>query len=389
MNAKYTTPNTGRLIFIITSALLVALFLFLSQRLVQKLAVEEHNKMEIWAAATSELASSEGNGSMNLILKIVQSNTTIPVIITQANGEIKLHHNIELPKDSTKQTTTLQRELEKLQQQEHIIELELDQEHKQYLYYGSSTLLRQLSYYPYIQLSIVLLFLAIAYYALKSAKRAEQNKVWVGLSKETAHQLGTPISSLMAWMELLRLNDVDPTIVNDMDRDVQKLVTIADRFSKIGSKPTLTEESLNVILENTTNYMRSRLSGKVNIALTMPKEEFIIPMCPPLFEWVIENLCKNAVDAISGVGKIEISLYETNQQLRIEVKDNGKGIAKRNFKTIFTAGYTTKKRGWGLGLTLVKRIIEEYHHGQIYIKESEIDKGTTFCIALKKQQTAE
>ena len=265
----------------------------------------------------------------------------------------------------------------------NIIEIYLDKNTKQYLYYDDSILLKRLSYYPHVQLGVMILFVLIAYLALMSSKKAEQNKVWVGLSKETAHQLGTPISSLMAWMDLLELNGVDKGLLADMGKDIKRLSIIAERFSKIGSKPEMDFVYVNEVLTNATEYMRRRVSNKVKITTHVP-EEAVGAMCLPLVEWVIENLCKNAIDAMDGQGSIDIYLKIDAQKCYIDVKDTGKGISRKHFKTVFNPGYTTKKRGWGLGLTLVKRIVEEYHDGKIYVKESEINKGTTFRIELKR-----
>ena len=266
----------------------------------------------------------------------------------------------------------------------NIIEIYLDKNTKQYLYYDDSILLKRLSYYPHVQLGVMILFVLIAYLALMSSKKAEQNKVWVGLSKETAHQLGTPISSLMAWMDLLELNGVDKGLLADMGKDIKRLSIIAERFSKIGSKPEMDFVYVNEVLTNATEYMRRRVSNKVKITTHVPEEAVGAMMCLPLVEWVIENLCKNAIDAMDGQGSIDIYLKIDAQKCYIDVKDTGKGISRKHFKTVFNPGYTTKKRGWGLGLTLVKRIVEEYHDGKIYVKESEINKGTTFRIELKR-----
>jgi signal transduction histidine kinase len=338
--------------------------------------------MEIWAAATSELASSESDSNCDLILTIIQSNTTIPVIVAE-NNEIIQYSNITI--NSTDTARYLANKLEEMQKKGSVIDIDLGNGEKQTLYYEDSVLLKQLSYYPYIQLLVVALFVLIAYVGLVSVKRAEQNKVWVGLSKETAHQLGTPISSLMAWVELLKINDnVDPTIVGDMDKDVKRLSTIAERFSKIGSIPDKELIYINELLDDTCNYMSTRISNRVNLNLHMPQDAEGTMACRSLIEWVIENLCKNAVDAMEGKGEINVTLTSDNKHIYIDVSDTGKGIARKEFDTIFKPGYTTKKRGWGLGLTLAKRIVEEYHNGRIYVKESEVGQGTTFRIELNK-----
>ncbi|MBR5001958.1 MAG: ATP-binding protein [Bacteroidaceae bacterium] len=382
MHFFYFNSRIGRYIFFIAAILLVGGSLWVSNNLVKKLELEERNKMEIWAAATSELASGDDYSNIDLILTIIQSNTTIPVIVTDHN-EIIQYSNITI--NSTDTSHYLTRKLESMQRNGSTIDIDLGNGEKQTLYYEDSVLLKQLSYYPYIQLLVMILFALIAYIGLVSVKRAEQNKVWVGLSKETAHQLGTPISSLMAWIEFLKLNDnIDPSIVTDMDKDVKRLSTIAERFSKIGSIPDKELIYINELLEESCNYMSTRISSRVKLNLNLPQDAEGSMLCRSLIEWVIENLCKNAVDAMEGEGRIDVTLSTDNKHIYIDVSDTGKGIARSEFENIFKPGYTSKKRGWGLGLTLAKRIIEEYHNGRIYIKESEIGVGTTFRIELPK-----
>ena len=382
MQNIYDVRQKGKLIFLLISVLLVGGVLYVSNDLVKDLSAEERKKMEIWAEATRELASDKTEMSMELILKVIQSNTSIPAILVDGNGEINQYVNLNLPeKDPDK---FLQRKLSRLKGSSNVIEINLGDNEKQYLYYDDSILLKRLSFYPYVQLGVMVLFVLIVYFALISTKKAEQNKVWVGLSKETAHQLGTPISSLMAWVDLLEASGVDPALLSDMNKDVKRLSVIAERFSKIGSKPEMELVYINEVLENATEYMRRRVSSKVQIVTHLPADAEGAMVCLSLFEWVIENLCKNAVDAMNGEGRIDVYLTSEKQQLYIDIKDTGKGIARKNFKTVFNPGYTTKKRGWGLGLTLAKRIIEEYHDGRIFVKESEIGKGTTFRIELKR-----
>ena len=382
MQNIYDVRQKGKLIFLLISVLLVGGVLYVSNDLVKDLSAEERKKMEIWAEATRELASDKTEMSMELILKVIQSNTSIPAILVDGNGEINQYVNLNLPeKDPDK---FLQRKLSRLKGSSNVIEINLGDNEKQYLYYDDSILLKRLSFYPYVQLGVMVLFVLIVYFALISTKKAEQNKVWVGLSKETAHQLGTPISSLMAWVDLLEASGVDPALLSDMNKDVKRLSVIAERFSKIGSKPEMELVYINEVLENAIEYMRRRVSSKVQIVTHLPADAEGAMVCLSLFEWVIENLCKNAVDAMNGEGRIDVYLTSEKQQLYIDIKDTGKGIARKNFKAVFNPGYTTKKRGWGLGLTLAKRIIEEYHDGRIFVKESEIGKGTTFRIELKR-----
>ena len=382
MQNIYDARQKGKLIFLLISVLLVGGVLYVSNDLVEDLSIEERKKMEIWAEATRELASDKTEMSMELILKVIQSNTSIPAIIVDDTGEINQYLNLNLPETDTEKY--LQEKLEQLKSKSNLIEINLGDEEKQYLYYDDSILLKRLSLYPYVQLGVMVLFVLIVYFALISTKKAEQNKVWVGLSKETAHQLGTPISSLMAWMDLLESSGVDSSLLSDMNKDVNRLSVIAERFSKIGSKPEMELIYVNEVLENATEYMRRRVSDKVLITTHLPSDAEGAMVCLSLFEWVIENLCKNAVDAMNGEGRIDVYMTSEKQQIYIDIKDTGKGIARKIFKTVFNPGYTTKKRGWGLGLTLAKRIIEDYHAGRIYVKDSEVGKGTTFRIELKR-----
>ena len=379
MHFFYFNSRIGKYIFFIAAIIIVGGSLWISNNLVRKLEQEERNKMEIWAAATSSLASSDLDSDLDLILTIIKSNTTIPVIVADENDQIVQYSNVVINKNDT--AAFLAQKLATLKDNGSRIDIDLGDGDTQYLYYEDSILLKQLSYFPYIQLLVLIIFALIAYVGLMSVKRAEQNKVWVGLSKETAHQLGTPISSLMAWMELLRLNEnIDSSIVADMDKDVKRLSTIAERFSKIGSIPDKELIYIQELLQETTEYMSTRISNKVRIDLQMTGDGEGIMLCRSLVEWVIENLCKNAVDAMSGEGLITVKLTSDARHIYIDVTDSGKGIARKDFDNVFKAGFTTKKRGWGLGLTLAKRIIEEYHNGRIFIKESELGIGTTFRI---------
>lgn len=382
MHFFYLNSRIGKYIFFAVAIILVGCSLMVSNNLVKKLELEERNKMEIWAAATSELASGNSESNFDLILTIIQSNTTIPVIVVD-NNEIVQYSNISI--NTTDTAHYLVNKLESMQKNGSAIDIDLGNGEKQTLYYEDSVLLKQLSYFPYIQLLVMTLFALIAYIGLVSVKRAEQNKVWVGLSKETAHQLGTPISSLMAWIELLKINDnIDPSIVSDMDKDVKRLSTIAERFSKIGSVPDKELIYINELIEESCNYMSTRISSRVQLNLHLPQDAEGAMLCRSLIEWVVENLCKNAVDAMGGEGEINVVLTSDSKQIYLDVSDTGKGIARKDFDNIFKPGYTTKKRGWGLGLTLAKRIIEEYHNGRIYIKDSEVGIGTTFRIELPR-----
>ena len=375
--------------FILAAVIIAAASLIVSHRMVTELANEERSRMEIWAEAMHNLASADENTDLGLVVKVLEQNHTIPVIVVDKKGNVQMWRNIEMGNtpDSLSLAAGMARKMQKKGMAIRV-DLQPDSPKSDYLLvcYDDSVLLTRLAYYPYIQLAVVMLFVALAILALLSSKRAEQNKVWVGLSKETAHQLGTPISSLMAWMEILKENYPNDDLLPEMDKDVSRLRLIADRFSKIGSTPEKSTVSLEEILGHVVQYMSRRTSGKVHISYTVD-EGILVTVNPLLFEWVFENLCKNAVDAMEGRGDIHMraSISTEERLVIIDVSDNGKGIEPSKLKEVFNPGYTTKKRGWGLGLSLSRRIIEEYHDGKIYVLYSEKNKGTTFRIELKKQ----
>lgn len=401
MATIYDKRRIWKLVFLAVSLLLVGFFLYISNNLVKDLAEQERERMEIWANATKALATAPMPAAgeyqpmqpsdIDFYLSIIQNNDNIPVLLVDDNDNILMHRNFRLPEPidtlmpanlSAANAAYLSDKLSHLKSTRNHIPIKIDDHTTQHLYYEDSTLLTSMSYFPRIQLGVMVLFVVIVYFAVMTTKKAEQNKVWVGLSKETAHQLGTPISSLMAWVQMLEASGVDKEIVADMDKDVNRLSMIADRFSKIGSKP---EMELSYICESVTQgleYMRARISSNVALSIHLPSEERGVRLCRPLFEWVMENLCKNAVDAMQGKGRIDVTVGFEKKTAFVEVRDTGKGIARKNFKNVFSPGFTTKKRGWGLGLTLAKRIIEEYHGGRIYVKSSEIGAGTTFRIDL-------
>ncbi len=395
----YDSRRIWKSVLIVISLILVGAFIYISNNLVRDLATQERERMQIWANATKELTSASSTGmntDVDFLFSIIESNHNIPVLLVDDKGNILMHRNFKLPEPidslspyemSPANEEFLELKLARLKGSQNHIPIVIDDHTVQHLYYEDSTVLRRLAYYPYIQLGVLAVFVMIVYFALISIKKAEQNKVWVGLSKETAHQLGTPISSLMAWMQMLEAINVDKDIVSDMDKDVHRLSVIADRFSKIGSKPEMELSFINQAVSTSLEYMRSRISSRVKLTLHLPEDECGVMLCQSLFEWVMENLTKNAVDAMQGEGAIDVYVKsDVGKMILIDVKDTGKGIAHKNFKTVFNPGYTTKKRGWGLGLTLVKRIVEEYHGGRIYVKDSEIGKGTTFRIELPKVQ---
>ena len=365
--------------FVVLAVAIVAGSLWFSHKLVKELAGEERNKIEIWAEATKQMADENENSDMSLILHILQSNTTIPVILYDVASNQYVSNNINVPLRES--DAFLKKKTEEFAKKHNPIVLD---ELNQFLYYDDSYTLKQLSVYPYIQLSVMFVFIALAFFALRSSLKAEQNRVGMGLSKETAHQLGTPISSLLAWVELMRLKNVDAYLLDEVGKDLGRLELIVERFSKIGSKPDLKSVDLRLLIEKVVLYMERRISAKVNVRMVFPHAEVLADVNEPLFEWGIENLIKNATDAMAGMGDISFDVFEKGSRVIIDISDTGKGIEKSKFKTIFTPGYTTKARGWGLGLSLVKRIIDTYHKGKIYVKSSEIGEGTTFRIVINK-----
>lgn len=386
-----------KLIFIGVAIIIVATSLFVSHRLVEDLKNEERTRMEVWAAAMRSLTEAEENTDLNLVLTVINGNNSIPVIVTDEENKILSHRNLGIQsrssQDSLKQ---LQGRLTEMRQTGKHMKMPLEitsQEdntttqsspeklHHINIYYEESLILHRLALFPYVQLAVVSLFLLVALVALLSTKKAEQNRVWVGLTKETAHQLGTPISSLMAWIEVLKETYPNDDLLEDMQTDVQRLERITERFSKIGSQPALVNTSICPIIAQTVSYLQRRISSRITITSHI-HQEVELPLSAPLFEWVLEVLCKNSADAMSGAGSIEISGQIKEDRYVIDVTDTGKGIARKNFSSVFKAGYTTKQRGWGLGLSLSKRIIEEYHHGRIYVFQSIVGKGTTFRIEL-------
>ena len=377
-----------KIILVIAAVVIAVASLVVSNALVHELADEERNKMEVWAEAMRALNLADENTDLNLVLKVINENNTIPVIVTDAGGNVQTFRNVKLNgetyEDSLKQAGQIS---ERLFDEGRYIRIVLgDNTRDGYINvcYDDSVMLKRLAAYPYIQLGVVMLFVVVAIFALLTSKRAEQNKVWVGLSKETAHQLGTPISSLMAWVEILKENYPDDDMIPEMDKDVKRLELIAERFSKIGSLPEPVPASLNEVMAHVMEYMDRRTSSKVKFIKDFPDEDIIIKINASLFEWVIENLCKNAVDAMEGSGTITLHMESATDKAVIEVTDTGKGIRKKDLRNVFKPGFTTKKRGWGLGLSLAKRIVEEYHKGRIFVKSSETGKGTTFRIELKK-----
>lgn len=383
-----------KILLVFAAVVIAVASLVVSHILIRDLATEEHNKMEVWAEAMRTLNRADENTDINLVLKVINGNNTIPVIVLDSNGNVQAYRNIDI-KDCENAEDTMrfvQYMGRKLMREDRDIRIAIDDSNTDSISsadyinvcYDDSVMLRRLASYPYIQLGVVMIFVVIAIFALLTSKMAEQNKVWVGLSKETAHQLGTPISSLMAWVEILKETYPDDDLIPEMNKDVKRLQLIADRFSKIGSLPEPVDTDLKEVMEHVIDYMDRRTSNKVKMVRDFPEGDIVVKINASLFEWVIENLSKNAVDAMGGEGTITLRIFEEPTKAVIEVTDTGKGIRKKDIRNVFRPGFTTKKRGWGLGLSLAKRIIEEYHKGKIWVKSSEVGVGTTFRIELKK-----
>lgn len=404
MNLSVISDRYGKTIFMVCSTIAVIIFLIISTNLVKQLSMQERERMNIWASATEKMAQTDGDADFEFLLNIITQNNSIPVMVADADRNILEYRNYELPDGNSggehvafsdlteKDQKYLRKRLDRalgnrsmdnaVDQDSHLIKVEVYPGVNQYIFYEDSILLRRLSLYPYVVLAVMIVLVLIIYTAVVYTKKAEQNRVWVGLSKETAHQLGTPISSLMAWSQYLEAIGTDKEVTSEIDKDVKRLSKIAERFSKIGSRPNLELEYINQTIDSSLEYMRGRISGKVALNFHFGEDDYGVLVSTSLFEWVMENLTKNAVDAMEGVGQIDITTGHTKDCVWIEVRDTGKGIPRKNFSKVFNPGYTTKKRGWGLGLTLVKRIIEEYHDGRIFVKDSEIGQGTTFRIEL-------
>lgn len=390
----YLKRRRGKILLLIIAVLIGVASLLYTNWLTKKMANEERNKVEIWAEAikginnaTIEITSPEMTQLQTRYLQFLgmvsEKNTTIPILILNPDGTFNFDRNITYREDRKEEV--LRRELKKMQDYADPIPIDLGDDYELMLYYRESTILRNLQLYPIIQLIVIVIFILVAYFAFLATNRAEQNQVWVGMSKETAHQLGTPISSLMAWIELLKLKDVDPKLIKELEQDTSRLERITERFSKIGSKPELLRVNLIEVLNSAVSYLKRRSSDKVKFELNYDTNAYIeTPLNGALFSWVIENLCKNAIDAMGNNGTITINVKEKDKQVTIDLTDTGCGISKNHQKSIFHPGFSTKKRGWGLGLSLAKRIVEIYHNGKIFIKWSEMGKGTTFRIILNK-----
>lgn len=390
----YLKRRRFKILLLLVAIMIGVASLLYTNWLTNKMAQEERNKVELWAEATRELidASIEVTTPqmaeletrfLNFLNMVTTRNTTIPILIINPDGTVNTPANIKF--NENRREEVLSKELKKMKDYAEPIPIKLGEDNTLLLYHRESTILRNLRLYPIVQLVVILIFITVAYFAFNATNRAEQNQVWVGMSKETAHQLGTPISSLMAWIELLKLKDVDESLIKELERDTSRLERITERFSKIGSKPELLRQNLVEALNSAVSYLKSRSSGKVKFINQFDTNAQVeTPLNAALFSWVIENICKNAIDAMGNNGTITIALKEKEENVIIDITDTGCGVAKSQQKTIFQPGYSTKRRGWGLGLSLAKRIVEIYHSGKIFIKWSEVGKGTTFRIILNK-----
>ncbi len=379
------TTNTFffKRVAVLTSLVIVSLVLWNTFIFFQKFKKEERIKIEILAAAQKELATnSDLNASVDLPLKVIESSNNIPMILVNAKGEILEIQNLDSIKSLDKNYVAKQ--LQIMKSQNKPIELSYKGKNKQFVYYKDSELLDKLTYYPIALILILILFLSVIYLFYNSNKIAETNKLWTGMAKETAHQIGTPLSSLLGWIAILKMEKVDETYIDEIEKDVHRLNIIANRFSKIGSKPELKKENIVAITQQAFNYLESRSSKQIAFSFLSSSDAIYAKLNTELFGWVIENLIKNAIDAMSGKGELSVQIENNAKKIKITVADTGKGMPKKLFKQIFKPGFTTKKRGWGLGLSLSKRIVEDYHNGKIFVKKSEIDKGTTFEILLNK-----
>ncbi len=374
-------------------AIVVVVSSLVTSHIVEQFEQEEQKRIELWAEATRQFILAGENENIDLLLQVMEGNTTIPVYMVDTNYNLLLSRNVPEPKRNVERFYT--KKINELRATQEPIEVRISDSVMQYIYYEQSSTLQWLSYFPYIQLVVMLALAGLAAIALLMVQRSEKNSLWVGLSKETAHQLGTPISSLNAWNELLKTTYPNDPLLPQMDEDIRRLQMIAERFSKIGSQPTLEPCEVLPIVQSAIDYMRARTSSKIEYrlvgdeAMRQQGEGARAMLCVPLFEWVIENLCKNAIDSMEGKGSITIEVKTENgkgkaENLYIDITDTGKGIDRRNFKRIFQPGYTSKKRGWGLGLSLGKRIIEDYHRGKLFVKQSQLGVGTTFRIVLEQ-----
>lgn len=359
--------------------------IIITNRFVKQLSLEEKKKIDLWVAGIRELANlSNSERDFTFIFEVIENNSTVPVLLTDEEGNVRSYRNID--ERQLRDSLSTAKLIEKMKLEHEPIQIDLLHDEKNYVYYMDSTTLKKLSYYPYVQLLIITLFILISYYAFSQSRRAERNGIWVGMAKETAHQLGTPTSSLMACLAILRENPADSLVLSELEKDIHRLEVITERFSKIGSAPSLSSNNLVEMLDKSIAYLKTRVPKGIVFRLEQScKGEMAIPMNVTLMEWVVESIVKNSVDAMNGVGTLTFSIIDNTQVVFVDIIDTGRGIPKSKFKDVFRPGYTTKSRGWGLGLTLSQRIVEEYHRGKIFVKVSELNKGTAFRIVLPKK----
>ncbi len=373
-----------KFILLLIAVLIGISSLLYTNKLVNELKDEERKKVELWASATKQLIDLKNpDANIDFLFQVIENNNTVPAILANSQGDTISTRNID--SHYLNNPKSFEKLFHKMKSEHKPIEIFIGNDIKNYIYYKDSLILTKLKYYPYVQLGVIMLFIFVSYLAFSGFRKFEQNQVWVGLTKETAHQLGTPTSSLIGWVDVLRMKNTDPKLVSEFERDVQRLEKITERFSKVGSKPKLTVTNIVPVIYNAVNYIKNRSSNKIKFTFSFPEDsEIMVPLNISLFEWVVENVAKNSIDAIRGEGEIEFSITDNTQVLFFDIKDNGKGIHKSKFKTIFKPGYTTRERGWGLGLSLSQRIVETYHEGKIFVFQSEPGKGTTMRIVLKK-----
>ncbi len=379
---SYEIKRFIKIILLLLAVFIGGVTLYFSQRLSQKVAQEEKKKVQTWAKAMKMLSDPDVEGDLSFYLELVKDNTTIPAIVVNETG--KITQFINLDSSMVGSENYLSKKLQEFKNTNEAISIPIDKGIVHTVYYGESSVLRQLRYYPFIVLGVVALFILVSYFAFSFSRRAEQNQVWVGLAKETAHQLGTPISSLMGWVDVIEMGEMPDNATDEMRKDITRLQIITERFSKIGSEPILKLTDLNQAVLNSVHYMQTRSGSEVQFSINECKSPVQVNLNLNLFDWVIENLTKNSIDAMEGKGKLEYTLTKRGGKVYLDISDTGKGIPRNRFKTIFKPGYTTKKRGWGLGLSLARRIIQDYHQGEIFVKESQPNVRTTFRIILSE-----
>ena len=373
--------NLTRWFIILASFFIVVLILWNTYNFFQIFKNEERAKMEFWATAQKTLANANEHTDIELPFQIIQNNTTIPMIVTDSKDSIISHNNID--EVITNDNTSLKKYFNSIKNDNQPIKMQLSEKNYQLVYYGNSPLLNKLKYYPVALLLIIILFGAVVYNFYRATKMATQNKLWAGMAKETAHQIGTPLSSLIGWLEILKMENIEESTIVEIEKDINRLQTITDRFSKIGSEPVLEKRDIVEDTLKTIDYLQTRVSQQVSFSFKAPEHPIYVEINPALHSWTIENLVKNAIDAMKGKGSLNIVISELKDIVKISITDTGKGIPKNQFTKVFEPGFTTKKRGWGLGLSLTKRIVQEYHKGKIKVAHSEIGKGTTMQISYK------